>query len=174
MKCPQHFVKSMLPRFFIVLNANYVDTESTDLLSVVISLISELQDICGGIVEVFMVSQRPGSGTHSCYSVTDYAMQLFATVCFCACGCVFSKHGGCFCLAPDGHNPSKARQSNTCNLLLNVRRVKYARPPCLAAIPKPNLIIAVCVSTVFINHFHHFFLNRIKWKCNQTHRLKSN
>lgn len=107
--------------------------------------------------------------SESCNPVCQVSL---CTVCLCAC--VFSKHGGCFSLAADRHRLGKACQSNTCNLLLNVKRVKYAHPPCLTAIPKPNLIIPVCASAVFINHFHHFFLNTIKWKCNQTHKLQSN
>lgn len=48
--------------------------------------------------------------------------------------------------------PSKACHSNCCNLAVNARRVKYAHPPCLSAIPQPNLIIPVC-----LHRFHQPF-----------------
>lgn len=159
-------------RILTVLEANIKLPRSINLLPLVITLTSEQLD--------FMVLQflKALAQTHTrCYTVPVWILHSSMPSIFLllyVCGCVFSEHGGSLSLAADRHKPGKACQSNTCNLLLNVRRVKYAHPPRCAAIPKPNLIIPVCVSTVFIKRFHHFLFNTIKWKCNQTHKLQSN
>lgn len=64
--------------------------------------------------------------------------------------------------------------SQTPVIYSRVRCVKYAHPPGPTTFAKPNLMILLCVSAVFIKHSHHFSLNTIKWKCNQTHKLQSN
>lgn len=142
-------------RIQAVLKANKVASESINLLPVVITLISEQLDLYGATVLFSIVGESLGSDTYSSYSVPVRILHscMPSTVRLCVCGRVFSKHSGCFSLAADTLKPSKACQSNTCNLLLNVRCVKYAHPPCLSAIPKPNLIIPACVCL----HFHQPF-----------------
>ena len=163
----------MPPRILTVLRANKAPTESINLFPVVITLIFEQLELYEATVfllnfskpqtctPVLVQPRKPG--------ISLYRMFLCSEVVY-----FFQSMVGVFSVAAHRHNPSKSCQSNTCNLLRDVRRVKYAHPPCLTAIPKPNSIIPVCVSTVFIDRFHHFFLNTIKWKCNQKHKLKSN
>ena len=141
----------MPPRILTVLKANKAPTESICLFSC--SHYFDFRAAWALRWNSFLVSTF--SKPRTCTPFQVQPRMLYVSVFW---GCLFFlNNGGCFYLGCTCTTLVKSCQSNTCNLLLDVRHVKYAHPPCLTAIPKPNSIIPVCVSTVFINRFHQPF-----------------